>query len=304
MKQEVIKSFGPLTNLGTNILGGLTQLEEILGIVHVPKIKIETDLLALVTSNTEYQNSRVLFSDRRVTWRALAKEGRELVMLLRDVYKPRLGSQFSIHWVVFGFQDNLEAPTLPGDVKLFLRATHTHLAANPSLEIPALNITATHVQTLFNNLSDAEIAFNSQESTMDQLRETRDAAMNKLDTTIRAFIGELSLKLGPLDSRWKSFGLNIPGAEQTPDAPTEVTIVPVSPNAAAVKWKAPARAEYYRVWMKAHGSEAEPTVVGTPTDLDFMLENLPAKTTVDIAVSAVNNSGESALSEFVSMTTV
>ncbi|MDB6024436.1 MAG: hypothetical protein JWM68_659, partial [Verrucomicrobiales bacterium] len=43
--------------------------------------------------------------------------------------------------------------------------------------------------------------------------------------------------------------------------------------------------------------------VGSPADLDFTLENLPAASTVEIYISAVNNGGESQLSEKVTIVT-
>src|SRR4051812_11858393 len=76
MKQEIVKSFGLLSNLGTNVVGGLTLLETVLGVVHVPKLKVEVDLLALLTGNTAYQNGRLLLSDRRDSVRGLTQQGR------------------------------------------------------------------------------------------------------------------------------------------------------------------------------------------------------------------------------------
>ena len=254
MKQNIVKSFGPLTNLGTNIVGRLTQLEEVLGIVHVPKLKVETDLLALITGNTNtaYQNGRLLLSERREALRGAAKDGREFIIVTRDMFKPRFGSQASINWLVLGFpQESLTAPESPEDVKPFLRAIKTYLEANPTLELPALQITAARAQTLLDALNDAEVAVNIQDSTLGNLRDARETALNALDGTIRLFIAELGVKLGPLDSRWKAFGLNIPGAEETPDKVTGVKVTLIGPTAAAVKWDASPRAEYYRVWMKS-----------------------------------------------------
>ena len=89
----------------------------------------------------------------------------------------------------------------------------------------------------------------------------------------------------------------MPGADETPDVPTNVSAVLVGPTAAALKWSASPRAEYYRVWMKIRNTEGDYTAVGSPADLDFTLENLPVNSTIDIVISAVNNGGESAVSE-------
>ncbi|MDB6026989.1 MAG: hypothetical protein JWM68_3212, partial [Verrucomicrobiales bacterium] len=57
------------------------------------------------------------------------------------------------------------------------------------------------------------------------------------------------------------------------------------------------------VWKRVIGLDAEPVAVGSPADLDFTLENLPAASTVEISISAVNNGGESQLSEKITITT-
>ncbi|MDB6025731.1 MAG: hypothetical protein JWM68_1954, partial [Verrucomicrobiales bacterium] len=126
---------------------------------------------------------------------------------------------------------------------------------------------------------------------------------NKLRKRIRDVINELNMRLDPLDERWLAFGLNKPGALDMPDVPENITAILIGPNAAAMKWDAAARATYYRVWKRVIGVDAEPVAVGSPADIDFTLENLPAASTIEIYVSAVNNGGESQLSEKITITT-
>ena len=65
MKQKIVKTVGALTNLGADIIGGLNLLETDLHIVHVPKLKVEVDLLALLTGNDSFQSGRLLLRERR-----------------------------------------------------------------------------------------------------------------------------------------------------------------------------------------------------------------------------------------------
>ncbi|MDB6027175.1 MAG: hypothetical protein JWM68_3398 [Verrucomicrobiales bacterium] len=303
MKQKVVKSIGALTNLSADIIGGLNLLETDLHIVHVPKLKVEADLLALLTSNDAYQSGRLLLSERRETVRTVAKQGRELIMLTRDMFKPRFGAQFSSIWEILGFTRSLESPTLAEEVKPMVRAIQVYMAANPTLEVPLLGITAANAESVYNDLNAAMIAFNVQDSALGMLRETRDRAMAGLQATVRALVDELGIKLGPLDPRWKAFGLNIPGADETPDAVESVTAVLINPTTAALKWKQPARGEFYHVWRRVQGVDVDFVLVGSPADFDFMLDNLPANARTDIVISAVNNGGEGARSEMVTIVT-
>ena len=133
--------------------------------------------------------------------------------------------------------------------------------------------------------------------------ETKDAKLEAIRKSLRDLINELSALMGPLDQRWKAFGFNMPGADETPDSPDGLSVILIGPNAAAMKWNAAARAAYYRVWMKIHGSNDDYVAMGSPADLDFTLENLPANSTIDIVVTAVNNGGESAVSQVVTIVT-
>ena len=119
---------------------------------------------------------------------------------------------------------------------------------------------------------------------------------------MRGLISELETVLDPNDSRWLAFGLNIPGAPATPDVPSHVTAT-LTGSTAAMKWNAGARADYYRIWQKVHGVDDDYVSVGSAADLDFDVSSLPANSTVELAVSAVNDGGESQLSAAVTVTT-
>ncbi|MDB6027817.1 MAG: hypothetical protein JWM68_4040 [Verrucomicrobiales bacterium] len=303
MKQKIVKTVGALTNLGAEVIGGLNLLETDLHVVHIPKLKVEVDLLALLTGNDAFQGSRLLLGERRETVRTLAKQGWELIKVTRDVLKPRFGGQFSSVWEILGFAGSLEAPTSPEEVKPMVRAIQVYMAANPTLEVPSLGITAANALSVYNDLNAAMIALNLQESTHGVLRDTRDGAMDALAGTVRGLVDELGLKLGPLDPRWKAFGLNMPGADETPDTVEGLKAMLIGPTAAALKWAAAPRAEYYRVWIRVVGVDAEYRAVGSPADIDFTIENLPTNATIDIIVTAVNNGGEGARSEAVRIVT-
>ena len=97
--------------------------------------------------------------------------------------------------------------------------------------------------------------------------------------------------------------MNKPGALETPDEVENVLATLIGPTAAALKWGPTPRAQYYHVFKKVVGVDTEFILVGSPADLDFTLEGLPANSTVEIYVTAVNNGGESAISETITLVT-
>jgi hypothetical protein len=79
--------------------------------------------------------------------------------------------------------------------------------------------------------------------------------------------------------------------------PENLHVTLIGNTAAALKWDAAPRAEYYRVWKRVVGADEELVAVGSPADVDFTIEALPGNVEIEIAVSAVNNGGESAVGE-------
>ena len=146
-------------------------------------------------------------------------------------------------------------------------------------------------------LNDANNAVTIQEGEIANLMTIRDTKFDALRQRISGVYQELLMQLDPLDARWLKFGFNKPGADETPDLVTGVMALLIGPTAAAVKWEASVRASYYRVYIRVLGVDGDYRAVGSPADLDFTIENLPANATVDIIVTAVNNGGEGARPE-------
>jgi hypothetical protein len=94
---------------------------------------------------------------------------------------------------------------------------------------------------------------------------------------VRDLIKELSTILVPLDGRWKTFGLNMPGAKHIPAVPTGL-IVRIIGTDALVQWDAAERAEYYRVFKRVVGIDEELVPVSSQNGLDAVVPGLPANT--------------------------
>ncbi|MDB6026033.1 MAG: hypothetical protein JWM68_2256, partial [Verrucomicrobiales bacterium] len=257
---------------------------------------------AAVAARDNYETAKQTLRGLRVTLDNLRIEARLFAMLVRDILKPILGTEYSSAWDVVGFVGGLEASRNVDELITLLETIVSFLTANPALGA-ARNLTAADVQAVLTSLKAARQAVTDQELTVGTLQAVRDQKFDAIRKALRGLKDELTDQLDPLDLRWKAFGFNLPGADATPDVPENLSVILIGPNAAAMKWGASARAGYYRVWRRVIGVDAEPVAVGSPADLDFTLENLPAASTVEIYISAVNNGGESQLSEKVTLVT-
>ncbi|MDB6024511.1 MAG: hypothetical protein JWM68_734 [Verrucomicrobiales bacterium] len=303
MKQDKLTSIPDL--LGSVGLIKAAALEKGAGIplLHntAPNIGIDAD--ALTTTCNNHDAGKVVLADFRAVLATIVFTVRAFLTLGRDLLKPILGSEYSQAFDVLGLVGSIAIPRTSEQLLMVLQKFKAFFLAHPELEDESRNITAAQAQVLYDQLIAAQFNVNLQVMTVQTQMELRDEAADTMRKRIRGLFNEMAQFLNPMDARWMAFGFNRPGAQQIPDVVEGLIAVLIGPGTSALKWKAPARAEYYRVWVRVVGVDAEPVAVGSPADLDFTLENLPANATVEISVSAVNSGGESALSEKVTIVT-
>lgn len=303
MQQKQIRTIGDLIGSAGTIKAAALAKGAGIPLLHNTAVDIGADADALTTACTTHDAGKVVLANTRAALAAVIFTVRAFLMLGRDILKPVLGNEYSQAFDVLGLVGSIAIPRTAEELRVVLLKFKAFFTTHPDLEDESRNITAAQCQALYDQLVAAESAVNLQEDEVDTLVNTRDLALETMRTRIRSLMAELSTCLSPLDPRWLAFGFNKPGATETPDIVQGILATLIGPTTAAVKWAASARADYYRIWFKVHGSEADYVAVGSPADLDFTIENLPAGSTLDIVVTAVNNGGESPVSEVITITT-
>ncbi|MDB6024344.1 MAG: hypothetical protein JWM68_567 [Verrucomicrobiales bacterium] len=303
MKNNIPKTNPELLYLAGKAAHGAFLFGAAIPLLQNTQLNINADIQPLVDAIMAHGTGRNEMKIRRETLKSTVEDCRTALMLGRDNLKPQFGKFFNEAWLPLGHDGSLEVSDDVAQLSLLLQGYTEFLADNPVHELPTQGFTAVHLGALFAQLQAADVAIDAQDTVIGDLMEDRDAKSETLRKRLRGLAGELSQKIAPLDQRWKSFGLNMPGADETPDGVGAVTAVLIGPNTAALKWNAPARAQYYHVFKRVLGVDAEFVLVGSPADLDFNLENLPAGSHVDIVVAAVNSGGEGQRSEVVTLVT-
>ena len=303
MTNTIPRSNEGLATLAGDIANGLALHEATLEILQNTQAKVRLDLAGYDAAFDAYKAALKAETDQQKELRVVVAASIESLTLGRDVLKPFLGRSRSQAWDEIGLASSLAIDSSREKISRLLRSFKVHFAANPAHEVLTKDVTAARYQVLFDDLDAGRGALAARGSDRATARRTRDEKAAQLRKRVRDTIKELGMKLGPLDPRWTAFGLNMPGAMQMPDVPQQVVAVLIGNNAVAVKWAAAPRAEYYRVWKKVNGVDQELIAVGSPNDRDFTIEGLPANSTVEIAISAVNSGGETITSEVVTVVT-
>ncbi|MDB6028775.1 MAG: hypothetical protein JWM68_4998 [Verrucomicrobiales bacterium] len=274
-----------------------------LPLLHNTQANINADINALTDAIMAHGLGKDLMAIRRGDMQNKVHVSRGFLTLGRDNFKPVLGSEYNEGWDNTGLVGSLAIPRNELEVLPLLHSYNQFMTANPTFEVASKDITADAAGALHTQLELAIGAVKLQDGVVSNLMVERDVKAANLRKRMSDLIAELKMRLPGLDGRWKGFGFNPPDAQETPDGIGAVTAVLIGPNTAALKWAAPARAEYYHVFKRVVGVDAEFILVGSPADLDFTLENLPANAHVEIVVSAVNNGGEGQRSGVVTLVT-
>ncbi len=301
MKQDKVNTIAGLVSQGGVLVGAATQLGVALGLHHNDKDKINADLTELIMAVGNHEQAKADLYDRRTALKIAAKDAQTHLRKGRDVLKPVFGYTYSDVWTIMGYNDSLEVTDRPEDQQAMLQAQRTYYTNHPTFEVPLLNLTAAYTDTVIQTLTAAQQAVSSQEGAVEAAMNVRDEKAKQMRRRVSSLFSELTELLEPMDARWLNFGFNLPGAEQTPETPLNFKATLIGPTAVALKWDAAERASYYRVWKKVSGVDEDYVPVGTPGDLDFTIEDLPANSTVEIQVSAVNTGGESSRSASVTV---
>jgi hypothetical protein len=303
IKNQIPQKESKLQEAGEKAVAGATQYGEAVGLKHNTQTAIQTDLEAFVAARNAFEAGKVALAASRAVVLSVTSSAREHLTFSRDALKKRLGKHHSLAWNVTGFVDSLEVPYSPATVQVRLQDMQTYLTANPDAQNEGLEVTAARTEGLLNSLKAARATVDTRVTSVGDLLKARKGAAKELAQRLSWLLEELGRLLDPMDERWKAFGFKKPGAQVTPDVPQGVSATLIGPTAAAVKWTAAPRAEHYRVWKKVVGIDEDFVNVGSPADLDFTLEELPSASSIEVALSAVNDGGESAKSQFITVVT-
>ncbi len=296
MQNPIQYTYAGIITQVTQAIVGVEAYEGPLALSLVDGATMSATVAAMQAGELSTIQAKAELINRQLAYNTLTGTVRKHITAARDILKPYLGTQYSSVWGEAGFVQSLTIPRKAEKMLPILQALAAYFTAHPTHENVPLNVTAARSTQHYNNLVAGLGGVNSQITTWKLAIATRETKAEQVRGELRALLKELSIRMDPMDERWTAFGFNKPGQLQTPPAPTKVSVTLVGPNAASVKWKKAARAQYYRIWKKVVGMDEGYLPVGSPADLDFTLENLPTGAQIEIVITAVNNGGESAFS--------
>jgi hypothetical protein len=228
---------------------------------------------------------------------------RTFIKTTSKILSINLGDSYSDAWEPVGFPDNSLAVPSTQDKRLSLMAgIQGFLAENSDYEVLTNKIVfhAAKAGELRTNLMAARQAVNNADELIGEKKVTRDTAETALRQRLRATINELGELLSDMDPRWAWFGLNMPGAESTPEPVTGLVVTHGLSGELKYTYGGGVRGTRFRVWIKILTVDTDFHAVLTVNVHTATVPGLPVGKTVEAYVTAANDAGEGIASNTVS----
>jgi hypothetical protein len=285
-------------------LPGVIAHGELLGLSYVDGDEMTVHITDAIMGRDAHDVAKADWLVARGTVKTQKKSGRTLSRLSREVLRPYLGDDLNDIVAAAGYPRSFAIPTKEEELVQMLQRLKAHFTLHPEHENLPLNATAARAGTVATDIVNASTTALQKKLLVATKKTERDAKIALLRKDLTTLLSELHVALDPLSDYWAAFGFKKPGILALPDVPRNVTAVLIGTNAAAVKWDKAARGKNYRIFKRVVGVDEEWVYVDTRSDLDFTIEGLPSGATVEIAVSASNNGGESAKSAIATVMTL
>jgi hypothetical protein len=287
-----------LLSLAEDMADGLHEHETALSIKQNTEAALRTDITSARTTESNYGAAKGEKETASNNLRIADSNARTFIKTARVVLAQRFGDTWSQAWEPSGFPNQSTAVPGTQEERMNLcQSLQIYLANNPAHELPALGITAANAGQRFDALSDARAAVNSNNAAAGQKRDFRDGAVEQLRTRMRGLIHELEQLLSAKDPRWDAFGLNAPGAAESPEVPEALVLTSSIAGTVNADWADARRATHYRVYAQIVGVDQDFRQVLTRDESDATLVGLPSSKTIRVQVVATNDSGASQPSE-------
>lgn len=281
--------------LGDDMIDGLHTHEVAIGVKQNTEATLTPYLTAARAAENSYGAAKVARKTASAAKTTADNAAKVFIANARKRLAKFFGERYSEEWGAAGWPDGSTGTPATEDKRYALvESIRLHLVANPAHASVDMDVTAAIAATVHGNLGTARTNHDQKLTEQGQAKATRDLAVYNLRKRMIGLIDELGTLLEGDDPLWYAFGLSRPDDEETPEAPSMMSVLSSTPGVVIVDWDDALRAERYRYWRLIVGVDPDWVLGGTVYDSDATLADLPSGATVKVRVTSVNDAGESA----------
>jgi hypothetical protein len=297
MRNHIHQKLDPLLMQARRCADGAAEYGTQLTLTYNTATVIRQDITNLEVACRNYIGAKIALSNLYKDQKPAVATAKQRLTLAREILKLRFGTSYSQAWDETAWRGSLAIPANVARVMTLVRGMETFFRKHPDMEHPTLEMTAQHFGALLQTLVNFDNDIRTKKANLDRSLLARNQAARKLRRRIRGLINELNEVVDENSTIYLSFGLNIPGAKARPQKPQNIQIGLRDEKMMQVKWDREPGVEYYRVWKRDAAENAEFVVIGSSKDTSFVMEISAVNTDFDLAVTSVNERGESGLSK-------
>jgi hypothetical protein len=279
--------------LTEDLADGCHLLEVTLGIKQNTEAVMRAALDAASAARLAYPAAVQLVRDKTALHVTADEAGSTVILNCRLRLVKLFGTQYNNLWGSAGFPNQSTAVPVTMDQRFtLLNALRLYFNANPASESEDMEATSDICTTAHTALSNARIALNAAETAETEALKARAAGMKALRKRIRGLISELGQLMPEDDSRYETFGLNIPANPSPPLGIADLTLTTPAPKKIHAAWTYATRMTGTRLRTKRQGIDTDWVNAGTADGLEKTLEGFTAGQVVEVQVIPYNDGGD------------
>jgi hypothetical protein len=294
MAQNTISKIrAQISGLGEKMRAGLTLLGVTLGITQITAASFGALLAAFNAALAVYNSAR---SSEQVAYDLFHSKEDDIMAWLkvvRGILTGDFGDRWNTMWAQAGFvQPSTAIPRRLQDRIALVQQLAVFFTDNPTYEVPEKDVTAAKATELYDAVQGAQSPLQTANVALKTAEGVLRTAQGALVKNMQSLIKILSATLSRTDPRWQAFGLNIPGDNTTPDAPTGLRAT-VMGSDILLECDPTPLATRYRFRRKIIGIDNDYTLVASSATPMAMLHDVVGGFTMEFIVQAINGGSQS-----------
>ena len=288
--------------LTEDLADGCGALEVTLGIKQNTEAVMRAALNTASAARLAYPAAVQTVRDRTGDLQSVDEAGKTVITNCQLRLSKLFGKSYSSQWGTAGFPNQSVAVPSTQDARFtLLNSLKLYFTANPASESVDMEATAALCLAAHTAISNARQALNAAETAESNALAARKAAMKSLRKRIRGLIDELGTLMPEDDTRYETFGLNIPANPTAPLGIADLTLTALGNAKVLAQWSYATRSTGTRLKMKRVGVDDQFVIIGTVNALEKVLENMTVGQTIQVQVTPYNDGGDGPPSPVVSV---
>jgi len=279
--------------LAEDLADGCNQLEVTLGIKQNTEAVMRAALAAAAAARLAYPAAVQAVQTKTADHNTADTAGKVVITNCQLRLAKVFGKQYNAQWGSAGFPNQSTAVPTTQDARFtLLGSLKAYFTANPAHESADMEATAAACTAAHTAVSNARQALNAAETAERNAFNARKTAMKTLRKRIRGLIDELGTLIAEDDTRYETFGLNIPANPTPPLGITDLTLTAPAAGKIHCLWTYARRTAGTRLLTKRQGVDLDWVNAGTTEGLEKTLEGFTAGEVVDVQAVPYNEAGD------------